>query len=164
MALMKKLMPAILGGAMALSAVSMAQAAAGFKMINPEDLERESPGSSYYLYGENGKADGGHLDSCTYGKIVLPDGVNLRNIKFYFHDYSYFRIDIWRMTPDRTGIVILLDENIGDDDGKGVDSAKDAPDVFKYDLSGTISRKNYLYTLKLCGYGDFYGARIKYTD
>lgn len=164
MALMKKLMPVILGGAMAFSAVSMANAAAGFKMINPEDLERQSPGSSYSLYGEDGKAGGGDLGDCTYGKIVLPDGANLKNIKFYFHSYSYFRIDIWRMTPDRSGILVLLDENIGDDDGKGVDSALHAPDVFKYDLSGTINRKQYLYTLKLCGSGDFYGARIKYTD
>lgn len=98
-AFLRKSLPVLAGGAIALSAATAANAASGYKMINPEDFKREYSGTPYTLYdypymgpydAASGLMEGGnpHLGgilngSCVYASLHFPKGALLEALKLH---------------------------------------------------------------------------------
>jgi len=101
-AFLRKSLPVLAGGAIALSAATAANAASGYKMINPEDFKRGDYDTPYYLYDfpyypptasapagseEGGSPElGGFLSGeryCVYASLHFPQGALLENIKLH---------------------------------------------------------------------------------
>ena len=196
-AFLRKSLPFLAGGAIALSAATAANAASGYKMINPEDFKRGDYSTPYYLYdypylvqeadgsaGEEGGSPefGGILDDyCVYASLHFPQGAQLEAIKLHvgggglimvdaaaelpFSEYN-FDVEIWKVSPDRTQLNTLLSENISNEIIIiEPDSAADGhtPDPYEFALNETSNPKKFLYTLRMCGYGEIFSGRILYS-
>lgn len=169
-------LPAIVVGAFALSSPD-ANAASGFNMIQPEEMNREYPYDScsgrgaeiacgindngntyYYLYGEGNPQYGGEMEgACIYGNLNAPNGVELNNILFYLDldGKEEYYVAVWKMNQKRTETEIINSAVYGD-----IEEAIVNP--VKMNLSGSVNTRKYLYVLQICGYGEFFAARLKY--
>jgi len=169
-------LPAIVVGAFALSSPD-AHAASGFNMIQPEEMNREypydncrsggaelacvmEPGPSetrYYLYENNPQNGGDMSDACIYGNLNAPNGAELNNILLYLAQdpKDYYEVAVWKMNQKRTETEIVASGSYG-----VIEEAIIQP--IKLNLSGIVNTRKYLYVLQICGYGEFFAARLKY--
>lgn len=163
-------LPAIVVGAFALSSPD-ANAAAGFNMIQPEEMNREYPNdrcsvaaeipcssTPYYLYGDNDPQNGGDMENaCIYGNLNAPDGATLTNILLYFdlNGRENYSVAVWKMDQKRKNVDVINSGEFG--------SIKETIiQPVKLNLSGVVDTRKFLYVLQICGYGEFYAARLKY--